>query len=363
MRKLPFARWLFGIAVLLLLAAPASADYCGFTGYLPPGIPTGTCQFGTVYQIYNPEPPYNGGSGLGWPPGIYWPSSGYYAAPNLDDPTAYVMNPVTDYMAPSPMENQTPGPGDLLDYNFVWVLGPGNYVIWDMGSPAPAVRVFPCQDHQLGTGQVAEFDEYDVYGSNDLTNWFPATLVQTYTGPSPYKTHDGVTDFGFPPPNSYRYIKLQTKAEGGYDFEIDAIELIPRPSGLGILATIDIRPHSFANMINSKSRGQVQVAIFGQCPGFDVTQIDPASIRIGPAGLARRGHPSSLKYTFKDVNHDGCLDMVVTFNVADLASILPATGTELLTLTGNLYSQFGGTFFAGTDFCHVPPGPSPLPKP
>ncbi len=353
MRKLPFSQWLFGAAILLLLTTPAFGD---FTGYLPP-MPPGSGIFGTTCLIVNPEnPPF------AWPDGIYWPNSGYYAAPNLDDPTAYVMDPVTDYLAPSPMEGKTPGPGDLLDYNFVWVNGTNNYAIWDMGSPAGGVRIYPCLDHPDPTELTSDVNQYNVLGSNDQLNWVAAIWVETYIGDlNNIRTHDGVKDYGFPISTAYRYIKIQPiqVEPAACDFEIDALEMLPPSFGGGVQVTIDIRPHSFANMINSKSRGLVQVAIFGS-PTFDVTQIDPATIRIGDASLAQRGKIGPLMYNYKKVNKDPILDMVVFFNIPDLAKILPPRGgTEALTLTGKLKD---GTSFWGIDKCHVPPGPSPLPK-
>jgi hypothetical protein len=113
--------------------------------------------------------------------------------------------------------------GDALDWHWVWVANIGDYVIWDMGFPVYGVRVYPSQDHGP---YPEEFNEYDVYVSNDMAQWTPAIQVALYCDDiTNVRTHDGVKDYGFNG-TAYRYVKIQSNAIGGGDFEIDAVEAL-----------------------------------------------------------------------------------------------------------------------------------------
>lgn len=73
--------------------------------------------------------------------------------------------------------------------------------------------------------------------------------------------------------------------------------------------SIDIKPGSFPNSINPKSKGVIPVAIL-TTDTFDATTVDPLSVKFGPNGATEahgRGHT-------EDVNGDGKLDMVLHFN-------------------------------------------------
>ena len=134
------------------------------------------------------------------------------------------------YAMPSPMPGYTAG--DALDYHWVWVNQVGHYVIWDMGPmPVYQVRVYPSQDHGPYLG--AEFDEFGVFGSNDLTNWLPGTQTALYYDDiTNVRTHDGVKDYNFGGA-SYNYIKVSSIYDG--DFEIDAVSGSPIPAPGAIL--------------------------------------------------------------------------------------------------------------------------------
>lgn len=117
---------------------------------------------------------------------------------------------------------------------------------------------------------------------------------------------------------------------------------------------IDIKPGSYPNSINLKSKGVLPIAILGS-GSFDVKTINASTININGVGLATRGSKKApkLAYSYEDVNGDGVLDMVVFFRVQALrtgGALGPST--TKLTLTGALY---GGTPISGTDSVRIVP--------
>lgn len=101
---------------------------------------------------------------------------------------------------------------------------------------------------------------------------------------------------------------------------------------------IDIKPGSNRNPINPRSRGVVPVAILG-APTFDVTQVDPASVRLGPGQAA----PKKGKVHYEDVNRDGVMDALFHFPTPDIGIRCQDT---VLFLTGMLRD---GTAITGSD--------------
>jgi hypothetical protein len=76
--------------------------------------------------------------------------------------------------------------------------------------------------------------------------------------------------------------------------------------------TIDIKPGSFLNSINLKSKGNnVPVAILSDST-FDATTVDRSTVVFAGA------FPLPIGQTPKDVNGDGLLDVVLHFNTQDL---------------------------------------------
>lgn len=133
-------------------------------------------------------------------------------------------------------------------------------------------------------------------------------------------------------------------------------EILSRVVPLKVSATIDIKPGSCPNPLNIKSKGVLSVAVLGT-EDFDVTAIDPASIRL--AGVA------PIRSSIEDVStpllekqyecdcisegEDGIDDLTLKFNTQEIISALGevADGDELvLPLTGELS---GGTPIEGDD--------------
>ncbi|NYT12737.1 MAG: hypothetical protein GKC03_09380, partial [Methanomassiliicoccales archaeon] len=127
---------------------------------------------------------------------------------------------------------------------------------------------------------------------------------------------------------------------------------------------VDIKPGSCPNPINTKSNGVLPVAILGT-EDFDVTTIDPATVR-----LTREGYEYSvapLRWAYEDVatpylgelccchdlNGDGILDLTLKFKTQEVKMLitLPDDKGETfpLTIIGNLMEEFDGTAFYGQD--------------
>lgn len=107
--------------------------------------------------------------------------------------------------------------------------------------------------------------------------------------------------------------------------------------------TIDIKPGSFPNSINLKSKGVIPVAIL-TTEGFDASTVDPAAVRFGP------DEASPVQWALEDVDNDGDIDMILHFKTQE-TGINP--GDTEATLTGE---TMGGADFVATDSVRtVPP--------
>jgi hypothetical protein len=100
---------------------------------------------------------------------------------------------------------------------------------------------------------------------------------------------------------------------------------LPEPSSF-----IDIKPGSFPNAINPKSKGVIPVAIL-TTNTFDATTVDPLSVKFGPNGAAEahgRGH-------YEDVDEDGDLDLVLHFRTQETGIQCGDTSASLTGETGD----------------------------
>ena len=104
---------------------------------------------------------------------------------------------------------------------------------------------------------------------------------------------------------------------------------------------IDVKPGSFPNPINLRSRGVVPVALFGSLD-FDVMTVDTASVKFGPMHQHDLGAPV-VGYSYQDVNGDGLMDIVFKFRTQE-TDLTPAD-TEAC-LHG---MTMGGEHFCGHD--------------
>jgi len=155
-------------------------------------------------------------------------------------------------------------------------------------------------------------------------------------------------------PMDVQFFKLcvQRTDATGYGELADFRGLVPAE----ISVEIDIKPQACPNPLNVKSKGVLPVAILGT-EDFDVTEIDPASIRL--AGVA------PIRSSIEDVStpllekqdvcdcisegEDGIDDLMLKFDTQEIISALGevADGDELvLTLAGELSN---GTPIEGKD--------------
>jgi hypothetical protein len=106
----------------------------------------------------------------------------------------------------------------------------------------------------------------------------------------------------------------------------------------GIPVAIDIKPGSFPNSINPRSRGVIPVAIL-TTPSFDATTVDPTTVRFGRTGSEATPVQSALE----DVDGDGDTDLILHFNTQDTGIVC---GDTAASLTGETLS---GQAIVGTD--------------
>jgi DNA-binding beta-propeller fold protein YncE len=136
--------------------------------------------------------------------------------------------------------------------------------------------------------------------------------------------------------------------------ETDVCPVIPVP--------FDIKPMSCRNPLRIKRSGVVPTAVLG-AEDFDVTQVDPATLRL--EGVA------PLRWSFEDVETpyvpylgktdpydchavgpDGYLDMTVKFlryEIVEAIGPVEHRDVLVLTLTGNLLPEYGGMPILGED--------------
>jgi hypothetical protein len=126
---------------------------------------------------------------------------------------------------------------------------------------------------------------------------------------------------------------------------------VPSPT---IMAFVDIKPGSFPNSVNLKSKGVLPVAILGT-EEFDVKEVDIDMLRFGDPLLIDDGGTSAtpLRSSLADVSGDGLLDLTLKFSTADLVDY-EALGPDTIEglLTGALID---GTLFEGMDSIRIVP--------
>jgi hypothetical protein len=98
-----------------------------------------------------------------------------------------------------------------------------------------------------------------------------------------------------------------------------------------MVVSIDIRPHSEADRINPRSRGQIRVAIL-TTGLFDASTVDPKTARFGLNGT----EAAPRRFRLMDVDRDGDRDMVLHFEI-DATGV--KCGVTSLSLTGQTFSS------------------------
>ena len=135
------------------------------------------------------------------------------------------------------------------------------------------------------------------------------------------------------------------------------------PIGENILVPVDIKPQSCPNPLNVNDNGVLPVAILGT-EDFDVTKVDPASVRleeVAPLRWALEDVVTPFEpYTGKEDCFEDCttkgpddfMDLTLKFSEQEVISALGDVSDGdclVLHLTGNLKEEYGGSPFVGED--------------
>jgi len=146
-------------------------------------------------------------------------------------------------------------------------------------------------------------------------------------------------------------IALLTGGEQGTFTICDWVDVLPQ----GNEVLVDIKPGSFPNSFNVKSKGVLPVAILSTAD-FDATQVDPATVALTYPLHASGRSPevNPLRWNWEDVNEDGVTDLVFKFDIQELLILTmtrEANGAEMvLQLIGNLMD---GTPISGEDTVRI----------
>ena len=137
---------------------------------------------------------------------------------------------------------------------------------------------------------------------------------------------------------------------------------------------VDIKPGSCPNPLNTGSKGVLPVAIAGTVD-FDVTMIDPASVRLlaNPDADPPFEGVAPLRWSYEDVatpyegefvdayschemNGDGYMDLTLKFKEQEVAAALGDVSDGdviIIVLTGSLTEENGGTPIIGADVVKI----------
>lgn len=194
-----------------------------------------------------------------------------------------------------------------------------------------------------------------------ITKLTPTTITNIFTGGSR-------GDFATVGPDSCLYatqtdriIKV-TNADG---------TCVPPPLGplfppSALVLSVDIKPQGCPNPLNVGAKGVLPVAILGTA-AFDVTKIDPSSVKLQGVSSLRSAledvstpftgtHESATSCT--TTGPDGFTDLMLFFDNPAVAAALGNVTSDdvlVLTVTGNLLPQFGGTPVTGQDVVVIKP--------
>lgn len=127
----------------------------------------------------------------------------------------------------------------------------------------------------------------------------------------------------------------------GTIYVVDPSTLTCEPP-LFLTIVLDVKPDSFPNAVNPRSKGVIPAAI-PTTDSFDATTVDPITVRFGATGT----ETAALHWSLEDVNRDGRLDLVLQFKTQDTGI---TCGTTFASITGKTFS---GQEVRGTDSVKV----------
>jgi hypothetical protein len=214
---------------------------------------------------------------------------------------------------------------------------------WGNTPPINLPPVAVCQDVTVVAGPDGTADA-DVDGGSYDPDGDPITIEQN--PPGPYSAGETV-------------VTLTVTDPYGLSDSCSATVRV-----LFLSVSIDIKPESCPNPLRLKAKGVLSVAILGT-EVFDVTNIDPATVKLNREGVETGISP--LRWSYEDVatpfegelcdchdlGQDGYDDLTLKFNVPELVAELElndvAAETIPLILTGNLKEEFDRTYFRSED--------------
>jgi hypothetical protein len=109
------------------------------------------------------------------------------------------------------------------------------------------------------------------------------------------------------------------------------------------MVAIDIRPRSDADRINPASTRNINVAILSG-NGFDASTVDAKTVRFGATGT----EAAPINVGRRDVDGDGDRDLVVRFQIQDLAIQCGDTSATLTAQTSGGESIIGSSAITTT---------------
>lgn len=196
----------------------------------------------------------------------------------------------------------------------------------------------------------ASLDLDEVLAGSTTDNYWSGTILLFVTDRAPVISH--VTVLTHPTvggqPNTVAALVPTTPGVGpAPDLPPDDIIEEPPPVVEAIPVDVDVKPGSYPNAINPKSKGVLPVAILGS-PTFDVLDIDTDTVAVACMGV----EGAALRTAVEDVDGDENDDLV--FHVSMQAFPWGAApGTEVtLTVEGKLLD---GTPFFGDDVIWIVP--------
>ncbi len=151
-------------------------------------------------------------------------------------------------------------------------------------------------------------------------------------------------------------------------FEASSLAIIaePDPDPTTRRVAVDLKPQSCPNPINTNARGTIPVAILGS-DSFDVSEINVSTIELAGVSPIRSsiedvaapfepfiGKEDCLDCT--TAGPDGFDDLSLKFDAQELIAALGEVEDRvclLLSLTGNLKDEFGGTAIVGEDVARI----------
>jgi hypothetical protein len=131
----------------------------------------------------------------------------------------------------------------------------------------------------------------------------------------------------------------------GYVVAFDGGGVAAAPPATATDVRIDVLPGNPVNPVNAAARGLLPVALLSSA-GFDAARVDPASVTLDGAPVARAGR-FRFHAVRRDVDGDRRADLLLWF---DIPALRLAPGATSVTLRG---TTVGGVSFSGTDRVRV----------